>query len=242
MRSASNWLQLSFATSIAGLLAWHSPAQEKSVKPGINDQFRKPEVAKFVERFEGESREVFDKRAEVLKALDLKPGMAVADVGAGTGLYTRLIAKAVGQQGKVLAVDIAQEFLDHIGKTAAEQKIGNIQVILGKDASTGLPPASVDLVFICDTYHHFEFPSRILESIHQALKPGGRLVIVDFIREPGVSREWILGHVRASQAVVELEVTQAGFRKNSEIKDIMKENYLVTFTKMVDARKPEGSR
>ena len=132
--------------------------------------------------------------------------------------------------------------MDHIGKTAAEQKIGNIQVILGKDASTELPPASVDLVFICDTYHHFEFPSRILESIHQALKPGGRLVIVDFIREPGVSREWILGHVRASQAVVEREVTQGGFRKNSEIKDIMKENYLVTFIKMADARKPEGSR
>ena len=67
-------------------------------------------------------------------------------------------------------------------------------------------------------------------------------MIVDFIREPGVSREWILGHVRASQAVVELEVTQGGFRKNSEIKDIMKENYLVTFIKMADARKPEGSR
>lgn len=206
-------------------------AQEKSVKPGINDQFRKPDVAKFVERFEGESREVFDKREKVMEALAIRPGMAVADVGAGTGLYTRLFARAVGEKGRVLAVDIASEFLDHINKTAKDQKLGNIITVLGKDVSTELPPASVDLVYVCDTYHHFEYPARVLESIHKGLKDGGRLVVIDFIREPGISSDWVMGHVRAGQAIVEKEITQAGFRKVDEKKGLMKENYLVVFEK-----------
>jgi len=206
-------------------------AQEKSVKPGINDQFRKPDVAKFVERFEGESREVFDKREKVMEALAIRPGMAVADVGAGTGLYTRLFARAVGEKGRVLAVDIASEFLDHINKTAKDQKLGNITTVLGKDVSTELPPASVDLVYVCDTYHHFEYPARVLESIHKGLKDGGRLVVIDFIREPGISSDWVMGHVRAGQAIVEKEITQAGFRKVDEKKGLMKENYLVVFEK-----------
>jgi len=206
-------------------------AQEKSVKPGINDQFRKPDVAKFVERFEGESREVFDKREKVMEALAIRPGLAVADVGAGTGLYTRLFARAVGEKGRVLAVDIASEFLDHINKTAKDQKLGNITTVLGKDVSTELPPASVDLVYVCDTYHHFEYPARVLESIHKGLKDGGKLVVIDFIREPGVSSDWVMGHVRAGQAIVEKEITQAGFRKVDEKKGLMKENYLVVFEK-----------
>ena len=206
-------------------------AQEKSVKPGINDQFRKPDVAKFVERFEGESREVFDKREKVMEALAIRPGMAVADVGAGTGLYTRLFARAVGEKGRVLAVDIASEFLDHINKTAKDQNLGNIITVLGKDVSTELPPASVDLVYVCDTYHHFEYPARVLESIHKGLKDGGKLVVIDFIREPGVSSDWVMGHVRAGQAIVEKEITQAGFRKVDEKKGLMKENYLVVFEK-----------
>jgi len=206
-------------------------AQEKSVKPGINDQFRKPDVAKFVERFEGESREVFDKREKVMEALAIRPGMAVADVGAGTGLYTRLFARAVGEKGRVLAVDIASEFLDHINKTAKDQKLGNITTVLGKDVSTELPPASVDLVYVCDTYHHFEYPARVLESIHKGLKDGGKLVVIDFIREPGVSSDWVMGHVRAGQAIVEKEITQAGFRKVDEKKGLMKENYFLVFEK-----------
>lgn len=213
--------------------------QEKSVKPGINDQFRKPDVSKFVEKFEGESREVFDKREKVMAALELKPGMAVADVGAGTGLYTRLFARAVGNDGKVIAVDIAREFLDHIEKTAKDQNLNNISTILGKDISTELPANSVDMVYVCDTYHHFEFPTRVLDSIHKGLKDGGKLVIVDFIREPGVSREWILSHVRAGQAVVEKEITQAGFRKVGEKKDLLKENYFIVFEKVAGG-KAEG--
>jgi predicted methyltransferase len=90
----------------------------------------------------------------------------------------------------------------------------------------------VDLVFVCDTYHHFEYPYRTLATIHRALKPGGRLVVIDFRRIPGKSREWVLGHVRAGQDVVEKEIAEAGFRKVGETKDLLDENYLVRFEKV----------
>lgn len=217
--------------TLFGLIVLVARGQEKSVKPGINDAFKDPDVAKFVGTFEGESREIFTARDKVVAACDLKPGMIVADVGAGTGLYTRLFAKTVGPDGQVFAVDIAPKFLEHIRKTAHEAGLRNVTPVLCNQDSADLPPNSVDLIFVCDTYHHFEFPERTLASLHRALRPGGRLIVVDFIREPGKSREWVLNHVRAGQDVVEKEITSAGFKKAREVKDLFKENYFVTFEK-----------
>jgi ubiquinone/menaquinone biosynthesis C-methylase UbiE len=222
---------------LSSLIVLVARGQDKSVKPGINDPFKDPDVAKFVGTFEGESREVFTARDKVVAACDLKPGMIVADVGAGTGLFTRLFAKAVGPDGQVYAVDIAPKFLEHIQKTAREAGLKNISPVLCNQDSADLPPNSVDLIFVCDTYHHFEFPQRTLASLRRALKPGGRLIVVDFIREPGKSREWILNHVRAGQDVVEKEITSAGFKKTGEVKDLFKENYFVVFEKPADRRK-----
>jgi ubiquinone/menaquinone biosynthesis C-methylase UbiE len=206
--------------------------QEKSVRPGINDHFKDPDVAKFVGTFEGESREIFVHRQKIVDACGLKPGMAVADVGAGTGLFTRMFAQRVGPQGKVYAVDITQKFLDHIARTCREAGIANVTTVLGKLDSVELPPASIDVAFICDTYHHFEFPFRTMASVHRALKPGGRVVVIDFHRIPGKSREWILGHVRAGQGVVVKEIESSGFRKSGEETGFLEENYLVRFDKV----------
>ncbi|MFM7148934.1 MAG: DUF1549 domain-containing protein, partial [Gemmataceae bacterium] len=208
-------------------------AQEKSVKPGINDSFKNPDVDKYKKTFEGESREISTSRKAILEACQIKPGMAIADVGAGTGLFTRLFAEEVGPKGKVYAVDIAKNFLQHIEKTARDAKLSNIQTILCNERSSELPPASVDLVFICDTYHHFEFPLRTMSSIHKALRPGGRLVLIDFHRIPGKSREWTLGHVRAGQEVFEKEVISSGFKKVGAKKVMgLEENYFVHFEKV----------
>lgn len=213
------------------LVVFSLRAQEASVKPGINDPFRKPDVKAFVERFEGESREIFEKRVAIAKACQIKPGMIVADIGAGTGLFTRMFAREVGPKGRVLAVDISREFLEHIEKTAKDQELANIKTVLGADASPRLPENSVDLVFICDTYHHFEYPRSMLKEIRAAIRPGGRMVLIDFIRVPGTSRAWILDHVRAGQDVVEAELASSGFRKVSETKGVLKENYIVVFEK-----------
>lgn len=206
-------------------------SQDKSVKPGINDPFKNPDVEKYKNTFEGESREVYLHREKIVAACGLKPGMVVADVGAGTGLHTRLFAKAVGDDGQVYAVDIAARFLAHIQKTAREAKLRNVTPVLCNEDSVDLPKGSVDVAFVCDTYHHFEFPHRTLASLYRAIKPGGRLIVIDFKRIPGVSSDWTMNHVRAGQEVVEKEIAAAGFTKSEEVKDLLKDNYFVIFTR-----------
>jgi ubiquinone/menaquinone biosynthesis C-methylase UbiE len=211
-------------------LASPALAQDKSVKPGINDPFKDPDVQGFINKFEVESRDIYAKRTEIVAACKVKPGMVVADVGAGTGLFTRLFAPAVGPMGKVVSVDISQKFLDHIQKTCKEAKITNVETVLCTPTSAELPENSVDLIFICDTYHHFEFPFKTLASLHKALKPGGRLVLIDFHRITGKSTDWVMGHVRAGQEVFVKEIEQSGFKKVGEEK-IMADNYFVWFGK-----------
>jgi len=206
-------------------------AQEKSVRPGINKPFEKPDVKEFTGKFEVESREIFAKRQEIVAACKLKPGMTVADIGAGTGLFTRLFAKEVGPSGKVFAVDIAPQFIEHIEKTCKAQDLKNVVGIVCKQDSTELPANSIDLAFICDTYHHFEFPFKTMASIHRAVRPGGQVVLVDFHRIKGKSSEWVLNHVRAGQEVFTKEILAAGFRQVREEK-FLKENYLVRFEKV----------
>jgi predicted methyltransferase len=226
-----------FVPPLAVALAICCPAlaQEKSVRPGINKPFENPDVKEYVGKFEVESREVYAKRQEIVRACGLKPGMAVADVGAGTGLFTRLFAREVGPDGKVYAVDIAPKFVKHVEKTCKEAGLKNVTGVVCTPTSAELPANSVDLVFICDTYHHFEFPQRTLASIHRALRPGGRLVLVDFHRILGKSSEWILFHVRAGQEVFVKEIEAAGFKQTGEEK-FLKENYLVRFVKAGQAR------
>jgi SAM-dependent methyltransferase len=219
-------------------LAAAASAQEKSVKPGINDPFKDPDLPKFLKTFEGESREIFVLRQKIVEACKLKQGMVIADVGAGTGLFTRMFAKEVGPKGKVYAVDIAQKFLDHVKKTCAVAKLTNVQTIRCTQTSAELPAGSCDLVFVCDTYHHFEFPFRTLASIHKALKPNGTLIVVDFHRIKGKSSAWIMGHVRAGQEVVSKEITTSGFKLAGEEKGLgLKENYFLRFVKVQEKPK-----
>lgn len=206
-------------------------AQESSVKPGINDSFRDPDVSEFTERFEVESREVFALRNEIVAACEIQPGQTVADIGAGTGLFTRLFSAAVGEKGRVIAVDITPNFLTHIQRRSREAGLRNVDTLLCMADSTELPPRSVDVAFICDTYHHFEFPFKTMASLHRALKPGGRVILIDFRRIEGVSSEWTLNHVRAGQEVFEAEITASGFRKSGERPELLKENYFVVFEK-----------
>ena len=213
-----------------GCAALFSTAQEKSVRPGINKPFENPDLKDFLKKFEGESREIAAHAKEIVAACKIKPGMIVADVGAGTGLFTRRFAAEVGKKGKVIAVDIAPTFLRYIEKTCEENKLKNVETIQCDQFSTKLPRNSVDLVFICDTYHHFEFPQRTLQSIYDALRPAGKIILIDFHRIEGKSSEFVLGHVRAGQEVFVREVKSAGFHVVGEEK-FLKENYFVRFQK-----------
>jgi ubiquinone/menaquinone biosynthesis C-methylase UbiE len=205
-------------------------AAEASVKPGANAEFLRTDldVDQWAERFEKQGREVYDRRQDIVAATGVKKGQAVADIGAGTGLFTMLFAEAVGREGKVFAVDIAPRFIAHIEKRAHETGVRNVQAVLTGERSVDLPPGSVDLAFLCDTYHHFEHPRSSLASIVRALRPGGELVVVDFKRVPGKSDGWVMGHVRAGQEEVTAEIQAAGFEKIADV-SLLKDNYLLRF-------------
>jgi ubiquinone/menaquinone biosynthesis C-methylase UbiE len=136
----------------------------------------------------------------------------------------------VGTEGRVYGVDIAPKFDEHITKAATERQLPQVTAVLCSERSVELPAASVDLVFVCDTYHHFEYPAPMLASLKKALKPGGEMVVVDFKRIPGVSSEWMMTHVRAGQEVFESEIVAAGFTKVGEPLTF-KDNYVVRFRK-----------
>ena len=211
-----------------------APTVEESVKPGINRPYLDAElkVDDWLKRFEVESREVFHGRKAILKACAIKPGMRVADIGAGTGLFTRMFAQAVGPDGWVYAVDIAPAFLGHIHARAKQEGQENISTILCPEDSVGLPPESIDLAFVCDVYHHFEYPRSTMASLVKAMKPGATLVVIDFIRIEGVSSDWVFGHVRAGEEVFRKEIEDAGleFKERIEVPEV-KDNYILRFVK-----------
>lgn len=215
--------------------------QEKSVRPGINDPFKDPDVKEYIGKFETESREIYAERKRILEACPVRPGMTVADVGAGTGLFTRMFAKAVGSEGKVYAVDIAPKFIEHIEKTCKESGVKNVITLVCTPISVELPANSIDLAFICDTYHHFEFPHKTMASIHRALRPGGKMVVIDFRRIEGKSREWVLNHVRAGQDVFTKEIVSNGFKLVEE-KKFLEENYCLVFEKLEKDRGSKGEQ
>jgi len=220
---------LALCVAVSLLSACRGP----SVKPGINDPYKNADVNEWVKRFEGESREIYHNRERVAATVGLKPGMVVADIGAGTGFFTLMFADIVGPSGKVFAVDITPEFLELIRQRALDRKLSNIKTVRCAEDSVDLPPNSVDAVFICDVYHHFEYPSSTMASIHSALRSNGTLVVVDFNRIPGKSREWILGHIRAPRETVISEIEAAGFTLTPDQPndDFLEENYILRFQK-----------
>ena len=179
------------------LVAVSARAQEKSINPEINKPYQNPDVSQFIGRFEVESREVFAHRKEIVAACRLKPGMVVGDIGAGTGLFTRLFAAQVGPKGSVFAVDVVPKFIEHIRKTCREGGIQNVQTVVCKPDSVQLPANSIDVAFICDTYHHFEFPQKrwLRSTAPAAGRPG--FVLVEFRRVKGTTPEWLFKHVLA---------------------------------------------
>ncbi len=140
-----------------------------------------------------------------------KPGAAVVDIGAGTGLFAMMMSDAVGPSGRVYAEEVLEKFSRFIAERAEREHRANVVSVMGTTTEIGLPPESVDFAFACDVYHHFDHPAEMLASIWRALRPDGELFLVDFSRDPGQSPDWILEHVRAGEAQVIQEIDGAGF-------------------------------
>lgn len=134
-------------------------------------------AADWLERPEREREERPDL---LLAALELQPGMKVADIGAGTGYHSRRFAQLVGEQGTVYAVDIQPEMLQLLEQNMTSYSVRNVRPVLGDIKDAKLPASQIDLVVMVDVYHEFEFPYEMMESIVRALKPGGRIAFVEF--------------------------------------------------------------
>lgn len=200
-------------------------AAEKAAKKPAEKPADKSGIEAEVKRYEAKDRDVVKKQDEVVAACGLKPGMIVADVGAGSGLFTRRFAAAVGTCGKVFAVDVDKQCVEHIAQTCRQQKIANVVGVVGKADSTELPAESVDLVFVCDSYHHFDRPAKMLSSIHRALRPGGRLLLIDFTKE-GPMKD----HVRADKQTLLNDLAAAGFKLVDAL-DFLPDQYVLRLEK-----------
>jgi precorrin-6B methylase 2 len=128
-------------------------------------------------------REEEERPADVLSALDLHAGQVVADLGAGSGFFTFRMAPKVGKTGRVLAVEIQDAMIQTLRQRVAEQKITNVEIVKGAENDPHLPDAAVDVVLMVDVYHELSYPYEVMTAIRKALRPGGRMVFVEYRKE-----------------------------------------------------------
>ncbi len=182
--------------------------------------------ADWLDRDERNQEEQPDK---AISELNLKPGMMVGDVGAGTGFYSIKIAKVVGPAGVVFANDIQPGMLEKLSARAAAQHVTNIVTVLGTETDPRLPAGKLDLVVLVDVYHEFSRPQRMLDRIRESLKPNGRLVLLEYRKEdPSVP---IRPEHKMSVAEVKAEVTPEGYRYEKVV-DSLPWQHILFFQKM----------
>ncbi len=172
------------------------------------------------------------KPAELMTALELKPGMAVADIGTGVGYLLPWLSKSIGENGKIFAEDIQFDFMEKAQALVAEQKIPNVKFIVGSERDPKLPENTLDLALTLDVYHHFDYPDQMLANIAKALKPRGRFVIVDFYKRPEAMPSGnAMQHIRLDLDDVIREVEQNGFKLVKTSEHLPKSQYIAIFVK-----------
>lgn len=170
------------------------------------------------------SREPWQKPDEVIATLDLQPGSRVADLGAGDGYFTFRLADAVAPGGHVYAIDVSPGLTERLAQRAAERDPPDVSVILAPYDDPGLEPASVDLIFICNTFHHIEDRPRYFANAAQALRRGGRVVVIDMLPSAWLQR--LTGHTIRPE-VIRGEMLQAGYVPVREYDFLPEQSFIV---------------
>jgi ubiquinone/menaquinone biosynthesis C-methylase UbiE len=183
--------------------------------------------AAWLERPEREEEEATDR---LLDALDLKPGMTVADIGAGSGFFSWRMARKVTPEGRIYAVDIQQEMLDLLMKNMAKRRVdSSVTPILGTVTDPKLPPQSCDLMLLVDVYHEFDHPYEMVAHMVPALKPGGRLVLVEYrLEDPNVPIKLV--H-KMSEAQARREITLHSELQFLETKTVLPQQHILVFVR-----------
>jgi len=182
------------------------PAQ---VATKANETYQTPEGRKSVAAgLSNPERDQSQKPGLLIREMGLEPGMTVADVGTGVGYMLPFLSKRVGPEGHVIAEDIADDFLSAAKQLAQTRELTNVSFVKGTESDPGLPEGQVDMVLVLDVYHHFNYPEKMLAAIHKALKPGGKLVIVEYYKRASAMPDArALTHIRLDMpdAIKEIE-------------------------------------
>jgi protein-L-isoaspartate O-methyltransferase len=189
---------------------------------GINKWYMGRQIAQVMSHFgvewlERPERDFEENATLLIKNLQLKSGMNVADIGAGSGYHSRLISKLIGN-GKVYAVDVEPVMLVYLKQRIEQEKLSNIIPVLGTSTSVSLPNESIDMMFLADVYHEFSHPYEMGQSMYNALKKDGKLVLVEFREEDDAVPIKSIHKMSESQAVKELKAV--GFRLEKNIKNL----------------------
>jgi ubiquinone/menaquinone biosynthesis C-methylase UbiE len=207
----------------AGSLAGSSTA--KQYKGRVIAPVMSAEGADWLTR---EDRETYEQPERVLDALKIAPGTTVADIGAGVGYFSLRIARRVGSSGKVVAVDVQPKMLELLKTNRDREGLGNIELVLGTETTPRLGPQSVDLILMVDVYHEFQYPEEMMAGIRQALRPSGRLVLVEYRGEdPTVPIK--PEHKMTVQQVLK-EIEPMGFRLKEKL-DFLPWQHIFVFEK-----------
>lgn len=241
-------LVLGAAVPVPGFAAEESSRQKETARYEFREQHSRDGIGKFylgreiahviggtgaMNWLERPEREEEERTAKLVEALKLKPGEVVADVGAGTGYVSWQMAKQVADKGTVYAVEIQQEMIDRIAENMAARKITNVKGVLGTITDPKLPANAVDTVIMVDVYHEFSHPYEMMENICKALKPGGRVVFVEYRAEdPNVPMKELhkmsIAQVRKEMSAQPLEW--------SESIEVLPWQHIIIFKKRTNAK------
>ena len=174
------------------------------------------------------NRDERQKPRELVQAMAITRGMTVADVGTGIGYMLPFLSRAVGRQGHVIGEDIFDDFLASAKQRVETQNLQNVTFTKGTETDPSLPEGQVDEVLVLDVYHHFDYPEKMLAGIHKALKPGGKLVIVEYYKSPeAMANGRAMTHIRINKPDVIKEISANHFRLVSEREHIPGSQYML---------------
>ncbi len=207
------------AAAIVGLLFVNLYAQEKPASQ---------QSAQSSNRFSSSRRDQWQKPDEVIKAISLRPGQVVVDIGAGDGYFTRRFAAAVAPDGRAIGVDIDPSSIRSLMADAKRWGLPNYEARLVPADDPMLAPQSVDVVFLCDTYHEIESRVEYFSRVKKALRKGGKLVVVDFVKDKDNPK-----HSIEKEAVIE-ELRQAGYKLAREFDFLLPRQFFLEFELATD--------